>query len=318
MRAAAVLGLGITDRDLAPFRLPGMELTQAPRGSDFAGCAAVLIFGGDGTLHHQLSALVKSKAPFLVVPTGSGNDFAAGCGIRSREQALRIWQSFCQGAAREHSRAVDAGVIVGAQDSLMEQSAGSSTSQLFFCNATGTGLDATANRAANRQPRWLRAHGGYFVSALSAIAFYQSSTIRVLLPDAGGQWTEWLHEPATLVAVANNGSYGGGIRIAPEAAFDDGKLDVCFIRASTRWERLTLFPQVIRGRHLGSPLVKSVQTERLRIETASPMDCYADGEFACRTPLEIRVVPGALRVITANVQGSQQQPHFPAVGGVLH
>jgi diacylglycerol kinase (ATP) len=228
------------------------------------------------------------------VPAGSGNDFAAACGVRSREGAQRIWESFCRSEGPEHTRSVDAGLIVGAGDEGREDS---STSQRFFCNATGTGLDAAANRAANRQPRWLRAHGGYFLSALGAMAFYPSSTTRVLLPDAGGQWTEWQHEPATLVAVANHGTYCGGIRIAPEAAFDDGKLDVCFIRASTRWERLTLFPQVIRGKHLGSPLVKCVQTERLRIETASPMDCYADGEFACRTPLEIRVLPSALRVI---------------------
>jgi diacylglycerol kinase (ATP) len=237
---------------------------------------------------------VKSTIPFLVVPTGSGNDFAAACGVRSHEGAQRIWESFCRSEGRGHTRTVDAGVIAGARDERLEDSG---ASQLFFCNATGTGLDAAANRAANRQPRWLRAHGGYFLSALGAIAFHRSSTIRVLLPDAGGQWTEWQHEPATLVAVANNGTYGGGIRIAPEAAFDDGKLDVCFIRASTRWDRLTLFPQVIRGKHLGSPLVERVQTERLRIETASPMDCYADGEFACRTPLEIRVLPNALRVI---------------------
>ena len=299
MRAAAVLGLGITHRDLSPFCLAGIEVSEVAPGSDFTGYDAVLIFGGDGTLHHQLPGLVKSRTPVLVVPRGSGNDFAAACGVRSREIAVKTWRSFCSGEVHEHTRTVDAGLIIcGAKAGDRD---GAASSQIPFCNATATGLDAAANRAANRQPRWLRANGGYFFSALGAIALYRSSTIRVLLGDSGGPWRDWLDEPATLVAVANNSTYGGGIRIAPEAVLDDGKLDVCFIRASTRWDLLKLFPKVIRGEHLGVPQVKYVQAERVRIETACPTDCYADGEFACPNPVEIRVLPKALRVISAEL-----------------
>jgi diacylglycerol kinase (ATP) len=299
MRAAAVLGLGITHRDVAPFQLAGVELTEVAHGSDFTGYDAVLIFGGDGTLHHQLPGLVKSRAPVLVVPTGSGNDFASACGVRTRGRALETWKSFCHSETRTHTRILDAAAIFRPEDLSKREGDVDAASGIFFCNAMGIGLDARANQAANRQPRWLRKHGGYFFSALGAIALYQSCTIRVLVPDTGGRWKEWLHEPATLVAVANNNTYGGGIRIAPEAQADDGKLDLCFVRASTRWDRLTLFPKVIRGKHLSVALVEYTQTERLRIETARPMDCYADGEFACQTPIEIRVLPRALEVITA-------------------
>lgn len=299
MRAALVLGLGTTEADLAPFCLPGVELDEAAPGGDFSGYDAVLIFGGDGTVHHQLAALVKTHRPVLAIPAGSGNDFASACGIHSVQQAVALWKSFCQGAAQ--TREVDLGVIVCTQSARTEAgNPDDDASQIFFCNAGGTGLDAQANSRANRMPRWLRGHGGYILSAIWTIALFKPLKMRVLLAGAGGGWREWLDEPATLVAIANNQTYGGGIRIAPRAQIEDGKLDICFIRSASRLRLLSLLPKVMRGRHLTASPVEYAQAERLRIETERPMDCYADGEFACHTPIEIRVLPRALRAIAAN------------------
>ena len=60
---------------------------------------------------------------------------------------------------------------------------------------------------------------------------------------------------------------------------------------------LRLFPLVYFGRHLGVPQVKYFQTVRMRLEIEKPMDVYADGEYVCRTPVEVRVEPAALKVI---------------------
>jgi len=43
--------------------------------------------------------------------------------------------------------------------------------------------------------------------------------------------------------------------------------------------------------------VEYFKAARLRLETDAPLDVYADGEFVCRTPVEVSVVPNALRVI---------------------
>jgi diacylglycerol kinase family enzyme len=60
-----------------------------------------------------------------------------------------------------------------------------------------------------------------------------------------------------------------------------------------------LFPTIYFGRHLSIRQVEYLQTERLSLETDKPFDVYADGEFVCRTPIEVSVARDALRVINA-------------------
>jgi diacylglycerol kinase (ATP) len=100
-----------------------------------------------------------------------------------------------------------------------------------------------------------------------------------------------------LVAFANTPTYGGGIRIAPDAQLDDGRLEVCVVEAMGKARLLRLFPSVFSGRHLTLAEVKYFQAQRLRIETEEPAEVYADGEYVCPTPVDVRVEGGALRVI---------------------
>ena len=100
-----------------------------------------------------------------------------------------------------------------------------------------------------------------------------------------------------LAAFANTQFYGDGMRIAPEADFTDGKLDICRISTMNPFKLVRLFPTVYFGHHLLFPEVEYSKTERVRVETETPLEIYADGEFVCETPAEISVAPGALRVI---------------------
>jgi len=87
------------------------------------------------------------------------------------------------------------------------------------------------------------------------------------------------------------------MRIAPEANFMDGKLDICQISAMNAFELSCMFPTVYFGKHRMSPKVGYSQAERVIVESETPIDIYADGEFVCETPAEISVAAGALRVI---------------------
>jgi diacylglycerol kinase family enzyme len=58
-----------------------------------------------------------------------------------------------------------------------------------------------------------------------------------------------------------------------------------------------LFPTVYFGGHLNSSHVEYAQTDAARIETESPLDVYADGEYVCQTPVEFSIAPNALQVI---------------------
>src|SRR6202035_2930005 len=103
--------------------------------------------------------------------------------------------------------------------------------------------------------------------------------------------------PTLLAAVANAPTYGGGIKIAPKAKLDDGKLDLCVVSAMDKFSLFCLFPTTYFGRHLISNKVEYDQTDKVNIETEIPLDVYADGEYVCKTPVEFNVARQALQVI---------------------
>jgi diacylglycerol kinase family enzyme len=94
MRATAILGLGCSPGNLKPFKTDDTTewMIGVPAAEDQVD--VILLFGGDGTLHRHLSQLVKINAPVLVVPTGSGNDFARALGLRSWQDSLAAWRLF--------------------------------------------------------------------------------------------------------------------------------------------------------------------------------------------------------------------------------
>jgi diacylglycerol kinase (ATP) len=110
-------------------------------------------------------------------------------------------------------------------------------------------------------------------------------------------FTERYSRPALLAAVANTPTFGGGMRIAPRAALEDGLLDICIVGKLPKFKLLALFPTVYMGRHLGINQVDYFQVKGIRIQTPSPIDVYADGEYVCQTPVEVSVVSHALMVI---------------------
>ncbi len=290
MRAAAILGLGSSTKDLRPFQknCAAEWILGVPGLGD---ADVILIFGGDGTIHRHLAALVALQLPVLVVPCGSGNDFARALHLRSVRDSLAAWKKFLSGSA--NVKTIDLGVVTPLHVNPADGTPGNPT---YFCCAGGAGIDAEIARRANRFPRWLRGHGGYLLSMLPALAKFQPvmTTISVALKD---QWQSKIAEPAFVAVFANTPVYGGGMKIAPHAQLDDGLLDVCTVSELSKFKLFRLFPTVYFGRHLRVPEVSYFQAERMRIETDTPLEVYADGEFVCRTPIEVSVAPRALKVI---------------------
>lgn len=300
MRAAAILGLGSSPRDLQPFQHdPRITWTlglPAPGEAD-----VVLIFGGDGTIHRHLGPLVKLGLPVLVVPRGSGNDFARALAIFGIRNAFEAWRQF--GSAPDRARAIDLGIIRPLAPSQktpgMESDAGI-TPEHYFCCVAGVGLDAAVAARANRLPSWLRSHGGYALSLPGALLGFAPRCITIstencvqesnLRPRYSGR--------ALLAAFANTPVFGGGMRIAPRARMDDGLLDLCVVGDISKLKLLSVFPTVYAGRHLGIKQVEYSQAKCVRVDTELPMDVYADGEYICQTPVEIKNAAGALRVVT--------------------
>lgn len=306
MRVAAILGLGSSPRDLQPFEQDSDALWQLGLPGSPTDADAILVLGGDGTVHRHLPQLVKLQLPVLVVPRGSGNDFARALKLRSVGDAVTAWRQFAsgQGPGKDRNegnvRRIDLGVI-----SALPAGGASAAANVplqhrrYFCCVGGVGLDAEVARRANQLPRALRRRGGYPLSLLPALFGFRPVEVRVQasLGDPSGGLDTRHNELAMVVAFANTPTYGGGILIAPHARLDDGKLEICVVGAMPKSRLLRLFPSVYSGRHLNIPEVKYFQADRLRIETHKPSAVYADGEYVCDTPVEVTVERAALKVI---------------------
>ena len=293
MRAAVILGLGTSTRDLRPFQKATKTdwITGLP--ADREGVDAILIFGGDGTVHRHLASLVKLGLPVLVVPAGSGNDFARALGLRRVQDSRDAWQQF---AARESmARTIDLGLIT--ERTLRSSNEGPKTH--YFSCAAGVGLDGEISRRANALPRWLRGHGGYALSLAPALLAFRAFqlNLRVEQPEACATTSKESNQTVLAAVFANTPVYGGGMHIAPRARLDDGQLDICLIHEINRLKLMGVFPLVYFGRHLRVREVEYYNAEQARVDTERPMDVYADGEYVCRTPIHVSVARGALRVI---------------------
>jgi len=295
VRAAAIFGPGSSAKALKVFQKNSetkwlLDLPANPSEAD-----VILIFGGDGTVHRHLPQLVRLHLPVLVVPCGSGNDFARALNLRTVRDSLRAWHKFSTGYV--NLRTIDLGVITPLTTN--RQGSGEAPVARYFCCVGGVGLDAEIARRANLLPRWLRARGGYIFSFLPALHRFVPIEMKISAPRTGQSdaFDVRSTEPVIVAAFANAPSIGGGMKIAPRAQLDDGNLDVCIVSHMNKLKLFCLFPTVYFGRHLSVPQVEYFQTERLRLETAEPQNVYADGEYVCRTPIEVGVVRGALRVI---------------------
>jgi diacylglycerol kinase (ATP) len=284
MRAAVIFGLGTSAADLKPFQA-GFQLEWLQGLPAASGDVDVIfIFGGDGTIHRHLAALVRLQIPVLIVPAGSGNDFARALNLRSVRDSLRAWRDFESGKIQ--ARVIDLGVIVPTA---------SPERTHYFCGVAGCGLDSAVARRANQMPRWLRGHGGYALALLPLLLELPAFSMRLV--QVNGENRTEAEKLTLLAAFANTQFYGDGMRIAPEADFADGKLDICRISTMNPFELFCMFPTVYFGHHLLSPKVEYSKMERVLVETETPLDIYADGEFVCETPAEISVAAGTLRVI---------------------
>jgi diacylglycerol kinase (ATP) len=279
VKIAAIFKPGVPESRIAPFRqtVDAQWHSELTRELD-----AALIFGGDGTVHRYLNQLHEWQIPFLHVPVGSGNDFASSLGIKSPKTALAAWKRFLH--SRDNLSSIDVGVVHG-----------TSSARHLFCNVCYFGIDSDVSRRANLLSPFWRANGGYILSIFPALLHYRAPMVNITIDGR-------MAERSLLLAVAANGTrYGRGLHIAPKADMQDGLFDLCFVRDTSKLKVALLFPLVYFGRHLRLREVEYTKFKSMCIESAEPLDIYADGELICRTPAEISVIDAGLRVITPPV-----------------
>ena len=241
---------------------------------------ALVVVGGDGMVSLGVNLLAGTDVPLGIIPSGTGNDMARGLGIPVGDTDAAV-DALLESLARP-ARAIDAGRIRHTDDDGHDQ-------VTWFASVLSAGFDAIVNERANNL-RHPRGKNRYLVALAIELAKLRPITYRLVL-DGVETVTD-----AALIAVGNNQSIGGGMRVTPNALVDDGLFDVLVVTPLSRTAFLRVFPKVFAGTHLGHPAVTVHRATTVRIE-ADSVAAYADGERVSRLPVDIEMVPGALRVL---------------------
>ncbi len=250
-------------------------LTACRRAVD-DGAGALIAAGGDGTVHLAVQAAAGGRVAFGVIPVGTGNDFAAEAGIPADPVAAATMLADALSAGR--TRPIDLARIDG-PDGFIRR----------FVAVLGAGFDALVNERANGM-RWPKGRRRYDFAIFAELVRLRP---RHYLLSVDG---EILEQDAVLVAVGNAASYGGGMRMCPDADLADGLLDVVIAGPISRTTLLRLQPRVYKGTHVTHPRLISLRARTVTI-AADGITAYADGERMCPLPVTITVEPGALSLL---------------------
>jgi YegS/Rv2252/BmrU family lipid kinase len=228
-------------------------------------CEWILAMGGDGTLNEVLQGVMGTNAVLGVLPCGTGNDFARTVGIGSR------WSSARAGFSAWKPKLTD---VVRWE----------STSQTgWMLNVGGAGFDAEVAKTVNEGIRGLTGPAAYLAAVVTQLRKYRKTDLVVHVDGKRFEYT------SMLVAIANAQSYGGGMKVAPQAAVDDGLIDVVVIGNIGKLEFVRQFPKVFGGRHLTHPDVHVHRGLHVQVESIPPASILVDGEEIGETPVEFRI-----------------------------
>lgn len=238
----------------------------AERGFDL-----VIAAGGDGTIHEVVNGLVEhSKPPKLaILPCGTTNDLA---------RALRLPKNL------KHASDVVAGGKTVAVDV-------GKFGDRYFINVAAAGKVTEVTYEAKRRMKTVMGPLAYYVKAIEKLGELHHAFPIKLKADEN----EFENE-ALLVIIANSVSVGGFRQLAPAADMCDGLLDVLIVPKSNITDLLQLTALAMRGKHIESGQLIYFQTNRLDIDTSTPLKLNLDGELGGNFTGTVEILPRRLEI----------------------
>jgi len=263
--------------------------TELTRDALQTGADLVVAMGGDGTINEVVNGFfsddgaraIAPNAAFGVLPAGTGGDFVKTLGtsrdIKTAADELR----------RAPTRAIDVGRLTfignnGAQH------------VRHFINVASFGIGGLVDRYVNQSSKALGGTVSFAMATLKAGLKYKNAAVRMTLDGAPAREGKIYN-----IAVANGRYFGGGMKIAPEAALDDGLFDVITLGDFTFSDLLLRGLDVYTGKHVTNP---KVTVHRARRIEATPTDgaevlLDVDGEQPGRLPARFDILPGAIALL---------------------
>ncbi len=279
---AVVQTLRAMGHDVTSLQEPDYEsLLRTARAAVKSKPDAFVVVGGDGMVNLGANLVAGTKVPLGIVPSGTGNDMARSLGLPFDNTEAAV---DALGEALQHPpRIIDAARIAYADDET-----GKPAERWFAC-ALSAGFDATVNERANLM-RHPKGPSRYIIALAIELAKLKPYHYTLTLDGVEQQ------VDANMVSIGNGVSLGGGMKITPDAELDDGLLDVMIVRPLSRFNFVRIFPRVFKGEHVSHPNVSILRAKNVRI-VGEGVVVYGDGERVGRAPVDVQLVPGALRVL---------------------
>lgn len=237
----------------------------------------VMAVGGDGTVNEVVNGLVAggSDIPLAILRAGTTNDFATAMGLPTEPNGIARMVS------EYRTERIDVGRINGR----------------YFLNVAAGGLLSEIAHNVPSESKSVLGRLAYYLEGLKEISSLHFETEPIRYETE----SESFEAETFLLIVSNSCSVGGFANIAPRAKVNDGLFDVCIIKAVTPVDVVPLFTQINVGTHIhDKKCVSYFQTPRLRVTDLRPSSAFGvdyDGERGDPMPLEIEVVPGAVRML---------------------
>lgn len=236
------------------------------------GADALVACGGDGTLNLALQAVAGTDVPLGLIPVGTGDDNARTLGLPRKDPAAAA-----DVIADGRTKQIDCGHL--------ELAAGESR---YFLGIMSVGFDSQVNERANRMT-WPHGQARYLVATAAELRVFTPIPFEITIDGTS------VNQTAMLVAIGNGISYGGGMKICPDAVQDDGVLDMTVLGAVSKLKFLRDFPGVFKGTHVKDASVTQHRFTTATINAAGQV-AYADGERIGEVPATVTVKPGAVHV----------------------
>ncbi|MCB0165142.1 MAG: diacylglycerol kinase family lipid kinase [Anaerolineae bacterium] len=228
--------------------------------------------GGDGTISGVATGLVNTGMPLAIVPLGTGNALARELDIpQDLEAALQL--------LLEQHTIIEVDVI--------------QVEERFFALDVSVGFSSFMLRATSRSSKRKFGRLAYVWAGLKQFIGFQPERFSFTVDGQAHRGR------AAQLTVANASIMGGTpFRWGPHIRLDDGRLDLCLIRARTMFDYLRLAWNLLLRREASDPNIGylSMQEEAV-IESKRPLPVEGDGEIIGQTPVRVQLVPHALRIV---------------------
>ena len=226
-------------------------------------CQGVIAVGGDGLVHLVLQIVVPRKIAFAAIPAGTGNDFVRAQGWDFKDIDKQLDQVISR-----PPQEIDLGLV----------------DSEWFGAVLSTGFDSVVNEKANTL-NWPKGPMKYNLAIAMELPKFKPLRYKIELD------SQTIETEAMLIAVANGASYGGGMKVCPDAVMSDGLFDVMVLRPVSKVEFIRVFPKVFSGKHIEHPQVEIYRTRRVSLHADAV--AYADGDRIGGLPVRAECIAGA-------------------------